>query len=196
MNVHSVDMASERAPGESLRVYDPCGLVVAKKQRLAARVPALEGLRLSVLDNTKWNAMTLLRNTAALLQDRVRLADVRYFRKEAFSKPAADDLLRQIAAESDIVVTAIGDCGSCTSCCTVDAIALERLGIPTAMLVTTEFVHESKMQALALGMDELRPVVIDHPLSALTSDLIERRARQAVPQAEAIWLGTASDDAG
>ena len=191
MNVHSVDAAGSAAPSAGLRVYDPCGQVVANKQKLAARVPALDGLRLSVLDNTKWNAMTLLRKIAALLQEREQLADIHYFRKEAFSKPAAGDLLQQIAATSDIVITAIGDCGSCTSCCTVDAIALERLGIPTAVIVTTEFVHESKMQALALGMDDLKPAVIDHPLSALTADLIEQRARQAAPQAEAIWLGAA-----
>ena len=66
------------------------------------------------------------------------------------------------------------------------------IGIPTAVIVTTEFVHESKMQSLALGMDDLAPVVIAHPLSALTSDLIIRRAEQAAPQAEAIWLGKAS----
>jgi hypothetical protein len=191
MNFSSVHLPSGQN-GAGIRVYDPSGRVVAEKQSLAARASALDGLRLSILDNTKWNAMTLLRKTAELLQERAQFAQVRYFRKEAFSKPAAKDLLQQIAAESDIVLTAIGDCGSCTSCCTVDAIEFERLGIPTAIIVTTEFLHESNMQAMALGMDDLKPVVIDHPLSALTSELIVQRAKQAAPQAQAIWQGTAS----
>jgi hypothetical protein len=195
MNFSSVHHPSGSQDHAGVRVYDPSGSVVAEKQSLAARTPALDGLRLSILDNTKWNAMTLLRKTAELLQERAQFAQVRYFRKEAFSKPASQELLQQIAAESDIVLTAIGDCGSCTSCCTVDAIEFERLGIPTAIIVTTEFVHESNMQALAMGVEDLKPIVIDHPLSALTNDLIVQRAQQAAPQAEAIWKGIPSSRA-
>ena len=36
------------------------------------------------------------------------------------------------------------------------------------MVVTTEFVHEANMQRDALGMPDLAPVVIDHPLSTLS----------------------------
>ena len=45
------------------------------------------------------------------------------------------------------------------------------------------------MQRDALGMHELAPVIIDHPLSTLTDDEIERRAQQAAGQAVAVWLG-------
>jgi hypothetical protein len=38
-------------------------------------------------------------------------------------------------------------------------------------------------------MIELVPVVIEHPLSTLTDEEIEQRARQAATQACAIWLG-------
>jgi hypothetical protein len=195
MNFSSVQYPSSGQDDARIRVYDPSGSVVAERQMLAKRTPALDGLRLSILDNTKWNAMTLLRKTTELLQERIRFGQVRYFRKEAFSKPASKELLQQIAAESDIVLTAIGDCGSCTSCCTVDAIEFERLGIPAAIIVTTEFVHESNMQALAMGVEDLKPIVIEHPLSALTSDLIVQRARQAAPQAEAVWQGIVSSRA-
>src|ERR1700743_2348177 len=116
MNFSSVQYPSSGQDDACIRVDDPSGSVIAERQMLATRTPALDGLRLSILDNTKWNAMTLLRKTAEFLQERAQFAQVRYFRKEAFSKPAAKDLLQQIAAESDIVLTAIGDCGSCTSC--------------------------------------------------------------------------------
>lgn len=57
------------------------------------------------------------------------------------------------------------------------------------MVVTTEFVHEANMQRDALGMPDLAPVVIDHPLSTLSDAEIARRAEQAVTQAVQIWLG-------
>ena len=36
-------------------VYDPRGVVEAEPKPLAPRVESLEGLRLGVLDNSKWN---------------------------------------------------------------------------------------------------------------------------------------------
>jgi hypothetical protein len=57
------------------------------------------------------------------------------------------------------------------------------------VVVTTEFVHEANMQRDALGMPDLAPVVIDHPLSTLSDAEIAQRAEQAVEQAVAIWLG-------
>ena len=70
-----------------------------------------------------------------------------------------------------------------------DSISLESLGIPTAVIVTTEFVHEAHVQRTALGMRTLDPVVIQHPLSSLTDEEIGERAAQALPQAVATWLG-------
>jgi hypothetical protein len=49
--------------------------------------------------------------------------------------------------------------------------------------------HEAEMQRAALGMPELVPVVIDHPLSTLTEIEIDRRAAQAATQCTARWLG-------
>jgi hypothetical protein len=63
------------------------------------------------------------------------------------------------------------------------------LGRPAAVIVTTEFLHEAEMQRAALGMPDLEPVVIDHPLSTLTDEEIDRRAEQALAQSIARWLG-------
>jgi hypothetical protein len=90
-------------------VFDPRGVVEVEIQSLAPRVRELAGLRLGVLDNTKWNANRLLRKTVARLSERVALAAVNYYRKESFSKDADPALIEQIAANNDIVLTAIGD---------------------------------------------------------------------------------------
>jgi len=63
------------------------------------------------------------------------------------------------------------------------------LGRPTAVIVTTEFLHEAEVQRDALGMRDLAPVVIDHPLSTLIEAEIEARAQQAVGQCLTVWGG-------
>ena len=90
-------------------VFDPRGRVDAERIVPAPRVAAIAGLRLGILDNTKWNANRLLRKTAARLGEQHHFAAVSYYRKESFSKDADPALLAAIAAESDIVLTAIGD---------------------------------------------------------------------------------------
>ena len=90
-------------------VFDPRGMVEAERVALSPRARDLNGLRLGVLDNTKWNANRLLRKTAARLGAQLSLTAVNYYCKESFSKDADPALIEQIAADNDIVLTAIGD---------------------------------------------------------------------------------------
>jgi hypothetical protein len=90
-------------------VFDPRGVVETEPLALAQRPATLEGLRLGVLDNTKWNANRLLRKTVAKLQQETSFAAVNYYRKESFSREANPALIATIAADNDVVVTAIGD---------------------------------------------------------------------------------------
>lgn len=168
-------------------MFDPRGIVETSNAPIAARVPTLDGLRLGILDNGKWNANKILRGSASALGESICFAAVNHYVKHSFSKDAAPELIRQIAAENDIVLTAIGDCGSCTSCCIRDAIALERLGIPSAAIITTEFVRETELTRTAIGMKGLVPVVIDHPVSSITQAEVEVRVAQVKTQAQAIW---------
>jgi hypothetical protein len=68
-----------------------------------------------------------------------------------------------------------------------DGIRLEEAGIPTAVIVTKEFVHEAELQRAALGLPSLRPVVIDHPLSTLSEGQIRARGEQAAALALEVW---------
>ena len=89
--------------------FDPRGVVETEPLALAARAGGLDGLRLGVLDNTKWNANRLLRKTVAKLQQEFSFAAVNYYRKESFSKDPNPALIETIAADNDIALTAIGD---------------------------------------------------------------------------------------
>lgn len=95
--------------GGAVPVYDPRGMVEADALPLAPRPGSLAGLRLAVLDNTKWNARRLLEETVRLLEEKAAFAAVNLYRKESFSLAAAPELLAEIAAENDLVLTAVGD---------------------------------------------------------------------------------------
>ena len=69
-----------------------------------------------------------------------------------------------------------------------DAISLEEKGVPTAVVVTEVFLHEAHVQRAALGMNNLDPVVIQHPLSTLSDEEISARASEAARQAVKILL--------
>ena len=69
-----------------------------------------------------------------------------------------------------------------------DTVMLESKGLPTAVIVTTEFVLEAETQRDALGMAGLEAVVIPHPLSSLTDAEIGQRIHHALPQIERVWL--------
>ena len=176
----------------SVLVFDPRGHVEQAAAPVAARKGTLDGLRLGILDNSKWNANKLLRGASQALLEQVQFGAVNYYVKHSFSKDAAPELIEQIARENDIVLTAIGDCGSCCSCCIRDAVALESRGVPTAAIITTEFVHETELTRQAIGMPALAPVIIDHPVSSITQAEIDARVAQIRKQAQEIWLGRPS----
>jgi hypothetical protein len=92
-----------------LIAFDPRGVVETELLALAPRASGLDGLRLGVLDNTKWNANRLLRKTVGKLQEEFSFSVVNHYRKESFSKGVDAALIETIAADNDIVLTAIGD---------------------------------------------------------------------------------------
>ncbi len=92
-----------------IRTYDPRGIVEAAPMSTAPRVREIDGLRLALLDNTKWNANKLLRGVREQLAGKHNFGAINYYRKESFSLNATPELISEIAANNDIVVTAIGD---------------------------------------------------------------------------------------
>lgn len=90
-------------------VFDPRGVVQRQAKAIHPRLARLDGLRLGILDNTKWNGGRLLRKTLALLEAEHTFQEVRFYQKESFSKNASPELVAQIVQENDLVLTAIGD---------------------------------------------------------------------------------------
>lgn len=89
--------------------YDPRGLIIAEELTRSPRVADLAGLRVGVLDNAKMKARRLLNGTTDILHADYGFAAVNYYLKEGFSYSATPEMIAEIAANNDVVITAIGD---------------------------------------------------------------------------------------
>lgn len=65
----------------------------------------------------------------------------------------------------------------------------ERLGLPSAGIMTDRFVSAADMMARALGAEGYRYVVIEHPISSASVEALGERARKACAEAAALILG-------
>lgn len=90
-------------------IYDPRGTIDAPSLHLASRPKNFAGLRLAVLDNTKWNGWKLEERIATQLASTLGLGPVRRYKKESFSRDASPELLDQIVRENDLALVGIGD---------------------------------------------------------------------------------------
>ncbi|MBI3069001.1 MAG: hypothetical protein HY323_09455 [Betaproteobacteria bacterium] len=75
----------------------------------SARKLDLRGLRLGILDNGKGNADHLLQFVAEGVKALLAVTSVVSRRKASMSTPASGEMLDQLAAEADFVVSAMGD---------------------------------------------------------------------------------------
>jgi alkanesulfonate monooxygenase SsuD/methylene tetrahydromethanopterin reductase-like flavin-dependent oxidoreductase (luciferase family) len=60
-----------------------------------------------------------------------------------------------------------------------DGVFFEDHGIPTATIISTEFVRAAAAQARALGAEDYRTVVVAHPIQPLTRDEVRALADKA-----------------
>jgi hypothetical protein len=70
-----------------------------------------------------------------------------------------------------------------------DAIIGERMGLPSAGIMTSRFVSAAELMARALGAEGYRFVVIDHPISSASAEALADRARKAVAECVEILCG-------
>ena len=75
----------------------------------APRTRSASGLRLGTLDNSKSNADHLLAMLIAGVESQVKVDSVVSLRKPTPSLPAEADTLDRLAAEADIVISAMAD---------------------------------------------------------------------------------------
>jgi hypothetical protein len=160
-------------------ILDPTGgaPAVAAPFALAPRKRDLAGARIGLLENTKQNAALLLAEIGKRLVSEHGAAAVTVMRtKTAFSLPAPDELVAEYVRECDVVVTGVGDCGSCSASAAADGVAFERAGLPTAVICSDAFVATADAMAALRGAPGYRYLTTPHPVAILTPDQVWERA--------------------
>lgn len=167
---------------DALTILDPTEQAGSALAELAARPANLTGCRLGILDNGKPNSDALLTQLASRLA-RVGLRTQGQVRKPNIGRLAPPEMLDILAASHDLVLTGVGDCAGCCSCTANDGIALERRGIPTLVVCTSEFLTAARIAATAAGIPDYPFIVVEHPLGSLTPNQLGHRADGAMEQA-------------
>ena len=85
-------MLMKVSESNSVLVFDPRGVVESSNTPIAARPKSLDGLRLAILDNSKWNANKVLRTSTAALEKAIKFGKVNYYVKHSLSTDAAPEL--------------------------------------------------------------------------------------------------------
>lgn len=164
-------------------LLDPTGMDEEQlDSTLSPRPVSLKGLTLGLLDNTKPNATMLLHEIAKELQEHYGAGESRLYTKEYFGTPLSQQLLEQIVAECDVVITAVGDCGSCSAATVADGILFERAGIPTASIISDSFMMSGQAMAAVQGFPGFDFYAVQHPMASLSAEEVRERALTALPE--------------
>jgi hypothetical protein len=173
-------------------LLDPTGRAdVNQRPTLAPRSRPLRGARIGLLDNGKVNGANLLAELGTVLRDTHEVGEVVMYHKPYAGQPLEAAQLAELVAGCDFVVTAIGDCGSCSAATLADGILLEREGMPAASICTEAFAVTASAMAQAQGFPGYRYVRTPHPVASLDAGELRRRARDLVPDVLDVW-GVAS----
>ena len=70
-----------------------------------------------------------------------------------------------------------------------DAVAGERLGIPSAGIMTEAFVSAAELMARVLGADGYPFAVIEHPISSADGPALAARAQRAAADCASLLTG-------
>ncbi len=93
----------------ALELLDPTGQTPQTGYAAAARLSALDGLKIGLLSNGKVNADRLLRLTAERFAERHGCRIARETAKPNASRVADPQLLRDLSHNVDFLITAVGD---------------------------------------------------------------------------------------
>jgi hypothetical protein len=91
-----------------MRIVDPTDERVPIRRTLAKRSGTITGA-VALLDISKPRGDVLIDQLAARLREELPGIEIRRYKKPTFTKPAPEELRRQIAKESDFVIEALAD---------------------------------------------------------------------------------------
>ena len=92
-----------------IELLDPTREVTTQTIAFVDRPASLEGKRVGLIENTKFNSDRLLAKIGEILKSEYGAADWKLFRKHNSSVPAHDEIIAEIRKTCDVMVAGIGD---------------------------------------------------------------------------------------
>ena len=92
-----------------MKLFDPTSAPVAREVKLARMPERLDGLRLGLVDNTKFNSDTLLAKLAERLHRRHGMQVAFTSRKRSASHEIDERAVEALRSQADLVISGIGD---------------------------------------------------------------------------------------
>ena len=92
-----------------MKMFDPTSSPVPREVTLAPRPADLRGLRIGLVENTKFNSATLLRKLADRLHERYGMTVSTMTTKRSPSHEVDEAQIEALRKVSDFVVSGIGD---------------------------------------------------------------------------------------
>jgi hypothetical protein len=129
----------------------------------------------SLIDNTKPGADVILK----VIENNLGNRKFTTLKKPAGGPAAIQQL--EIAAKAEIVILALGDCGSCSSWLILDAIRLEKMGTPTISICSEKFSQFAHELAKSHGAENLNILSVNHPIAGLSNQEIKLKTLEILP---------------
>ena len=171
-----------------IELLDPTRELREGKMKYAARPASLEGLRVALIENTKWNSEAVLHKIGDKLVADHGAAGFKVFHKRYSSVPAHEEIIETVRREFDVMIAGVGDCGSCSSGTVLDGILLEKEGIPSASIITSVFVPTGHAMAAQWAVPDYRFLIMEHPIANLTSDELDVKVAAILPEVVGLLL--------
>ena len=167
----------------TIRVLSPSRPVaIPAPLTLAPRGVPCAGAHLTLIDNGKPKGREILEMLAEKLRAMMEIGTVEVFAKTTGAGvPLPAAIAAAIAERSDLVITAIGDCGACSACSMHDAVQMELHGVPATVLITDVFQRSVAAHAHALGADGYHMVVLPHPVSSRSDERLRTLVHAVAP---------------
>jgi hypothetical protein len=142
-----------------------------------------------IVDNGKPKARELMGLLVDQLAPDVRVESVRVVSKPAATATLSPEQARAIAADAQLVLAGLGDCGACSACSLHDVAQLEALGVPSVLIHTDPFQGLVAEFGRSLGLASPPAVSVPHPISSRDTAYLTAVAAAAADQLRVALVG-------
>src|SRR5215470_12994306 len=162
------------------QVYVPTGALETVASKPVERPRSLKDLRVGLLDNGKEFSDVVLEALAEVLRRDHGVTSIKFWRKGFPAKGAP--FIDEMAAETDVAISGVGHCGSSSPWSAIDAVNLEKAGVPTVALISRSFCPLAQIVARGVGHPGLPIVLLPHPIGEADQGRIAQKGIDAAAE--------------